>query len=119
MVLAAYAGRLFLLRRGGLQWMRLSALRLPSYKGGTKGFLKREGKTRVRSRIARTGKPRRHPEVAAQRPSKDAAQAPRPSSFEAPPIESGSHLRMTGNMEEKAQCTATNDIWASAAFPAG
>ncbi len=39
MVLAAYAGRLFLLRRGGIQWMRLSALRLPSFKGGTKGFL--------------------------------------------------------------------------------
>ena len=39
MVLAAYAGRLFLLRRGGNQWCAYRRSASLLFKGGTKGFL--------------------------------------------------------------------------------
>ena len=39
MALAAYAGRLSLFCGGAEPVVRLSALRLPSFKGGMKGFL--------------------------------------------------------------------------------
>ena len=135
---AAYAGRLSCSAAGRTPVVRLSALRLPSFRMIPKSAVavfgqdhagkgRREGLSyrgvtiaRAQRRAARTGKPCRHPEVAAQRPSKDAAQALGPSSFRGSPRSSrGSHLRMTGSTKEKAQCTATNDAWASAAFPAG
>ena len=46
----------------------------------------------------------RHPEVAAQRPSKDAAEAPGPSPFDGSPNKSGSHLRMTDKALRTLRC---------------